>query len=254
MVCVELELFTSTNRNDFELMKAIILAAGKGSRLYPITLNKPKGLLKIGNETILDRLIRQFKEAGVSDIVIVIGYQKEKIREHFDDSVRFIEYDDYDKTNNLHTLWSSKNELNGDVVVSFADLVLHDDVIGKFLSSKGDIVMTVDTSQVLDGTMRVEIDSERVLSIKTTNTVDASGNFIGLSKFNDFGCKILINEMSEIINKNYDDYYTLAIDNMARRGVIVNYCDISGILWREIDTKDEYNEVLSIGLDFNKNT
>ena len=76
MVCVELELFTSTNRNDFELMKAIILAAGKGSRLYPITLNKPKGLLKIGNETILDRLIRQFKEAGVSDIVIVIGYQK----------------------------------------------------------------------------------------------------------------------------------------------------------------------------------
>ena len=124
MVCVELELFTSTNRNDFELMKAIILAAGKGSRLYPITLNKPKGLLKIGNETILDRLIRQFKEAGVSDIVIVIGYQKEKIREHFDDSVRFIEYDDYDKTNNLHTLWSSKNELNGDVVVSFAESTL----------------------------------------------------------------------------------------------------------------------------------
>ena len=64
-------------------MKAIILAAGKGTRLYPITLNKPKGLLEIGNETILGRLIRQFNELGIADILLVVGYQKEKLIDHF---------------------------------------------------------------------------------------------------------------------------------------------------------------------------
>ena len=61
-------------------MKAIILAAGKGSRLYPITLDKPKGLLEIGSETILDRLIRQFRAVGIDDIFLVVGYQKEKLK------------------------------------------------------------------------------------------------------------------------------------------------------------------------------
>jgi choline kinase len=228
-------------------MKGIILAAGKGSRLYPITLNRPKGLLNIGNETILDRLIGQFKRAGIDDILLVVGYKKEELKCHFGKSVRYSEYKNFDKTNNLHTLWSVRDELNDDVIISFADLVLHDDVIAKLMQSQGEIVMTVDTKKVLSGTMRVETDNNKLLSIKTTAIEDSSGNFIGISKLNSKGCKRIVNEMKEIINSNYDDYYTLAIDNMSRRGEIVNCCDISGILWREIDTKDEYDEVLAMG-------
>ena len=64
-------------------MLAIILAAGVGSRLYPITLYKPKGLLEIGDETILDRLVSQFRNCGINDILIVVGYQKESLINHF---------------------------------------------------------------------------------------------------------------------------------------------------------------------------
>ena len=94
-------------------MKAIILAAGKGSRLFPLTLNIPKGLLRIGNETIMDRLIRQLKIVGIVDILIVVGHHKEKLKEHFGNKVRYREYLDFDKTNNLHTMWSVKDELKG---------------------------------------------------------------------------------------------------------------------------------------------
>ena len=80
-------------------MKAIILAAGRGSRLYPITLNKPKGLLEVGDETILDRLVRQFKSSGIKDILIVVGYQKEHLMNHFGKSVRYRYYEDFSKTN-----------------------------------------------------------------------------------------------------------------------------------------------------------
>ena len=105
-------------------MKAIILAAGKGTRLYPLTLNKPKGLLELGNETILDRLICQFKSLGIKDILMVVGYQKESLIKHFGSSVRFIYYKDFAKTNNLHTLWSIRDELNDNIIISFADLVV----------------------------------------------------------------------------------------------------------------------------------
>ena len=69
-------------------------------------------------------MVRQFKETGIKDILIVVGFQKEILMNHFGSSVRYISYKDFLTTNNLHTLWSIRNELNGDVIVSFADLIV----------------------------------------------------------------------------------------------------------------------------------
>ncbi len=227
-------------------MKAIILAAGKGSRLYPITLNKPKGLLEIGNETILDRMVRQFKTIGISDILIVVGYQKEFLMEHFGDSVRYREYKNYANTNNLHTLWSVKDELNDDVIITFADLIMHQSIIDDLANSNNNITMVVDTSQVLEGTMRVKVDDVGVKSITTTTIEEANSNFIGISKLSKEGCTLLIDEMSSIIDAHFNDYYTIAIDRLARSGNQIGYCDAKDHIWREIDTKGEYDEVKSI--------
>jgi len=227
-------------------MKAIILAAGRGTRLYPITLNKPKGLLEIGDETILDRLIYQFKESGVSDILIVVGYQKESLINHFGDSVRYSYYEDFSKTNNLHTLWSVRDELNDDVIITFADLVVHQSIIDKLVKSNNDITMAIDTSQVLDGTMRVAINNTNIKNITTTTVDEADGNFIGISKISQPGCALLLDEMSKIVDGHYEDYYTIAVDNLARRGVAVGYCDVKKHIWREIDTKEEYDELVNI--------
>ena len=233
-------------------MKAIILAAGKGSRLLPITLSKPKGLLEIGNETILDRLIRQFRQVGIDDILIVVGYQKDKIISHFGSSVRFLEYSDYDKTNNLHTLWSVRDEIKGDVIITFSDLVLQNNIIGEMLENKNEITLAVDTSRVLDGTMKVKVENGMLQNIKTTTADEASGNFIGLASFNNAGCEKLVSEMATLVESNYDDYYTLAIDKMARRGNNVGFHDVAEQLWREIDTQDEYDEVRTMSREFNE--
>ncbi len=227
-------------------MKGIILAAGQGTRLYPITLDKPKGLLEIGDETILDRLICQFKKSGIYDILIVVGHQKESLLNHFGDSLRYSYYEDFFKTNNLHTLWSVRGELNDDVIVAFADLVVDQSIIDKLVKSKNDITMAIDTSQVLAGTMRVAIDNTNIKNITTTTADEADGNFIGISKFNQKGCELLVNEMSNIIDSHFEDYYTIAIDNLVRNGHKVGFCDIKNDLWREIDTKEEYDDLVSI--------
>ena len=227
-------------------MKAIILAAGKGTRLYPLTLNKPKGLLELGNETILDRLIYQFKSLGIKDILVVVGYQKESLIKHFGSSVRFIYYKNFAKTNNLHTLWSIRDELNDDIIISFADLVVDKQIFDALLQSKDEITMVVDTSKVLHGTMRVSVSNERITSITSTSIKEANGNFIGLAKISKSGCKVLYDEMSNIVSSHFSDYYTIAIDNLVRRGGKVGCCDVREYIWREIDTQDDYDELVSI--------
>ena len=83
-------------------MKAIILP-GLGSRLGKLTKNNHKSLIKIGNSTILQRLISQFEECGLKNINIICGHQKRKIDEKFKDYKTFF-YPNYKTTNNLHTL------------------------------------------------------------------------------------------------------------------------------------------------------
>ena len=99
--------------------------------------------------------------------------------------------------------------------------------------------------------MRVEVYGEKLRNIKTTSVKSASGNFIGLAKLNHNGCKKLLKEMKIQINGNYEDYYTIAIDKIARRGEVIGCCDIKGMLWREIDTEEEYEEVKSLENKFN---
>jgi len=223
-------------------MKGIILAAGKGSRLYPLTLNKPKSLLAIGDETILGRLIRQLKSYGVKDILIVVGFQKNEIINYCKGLARFSFYEKFNETNNLHTLWSVKEEIDSEMIISFADLVLQDEVIEGLINSEKDLTLTVDSSQVLESTMKVRCEHNMIKNIKSTTEDEATGNFIGIAKFSQKGAKDLVNEMESLIGGNYDDYYTLAIDRMARRGKPIACFDVSKFFWREIDTLDEYYE------------
>lgn len=116
-------------------MKAIILAAGKSSRLYPITLERPKCLLEVGKQSIIERQIDMLNKQGIDDILVVVGYKKEVIRDAVGDKVRYAEYNDYEKTNNLFTLWSIKDELDDDFILLFSDVIIEENIllVHKFL-------------------------------------------------------------------------------------------------------------------------
>ena len=227
-------------------MKAIILAAGKGSRLYPLTLGQPKGLLKVGEETILDRIVRQLTYNGVNDILMVVGSNKDTLMEHFGSKVRYSFYQNFEHTNNLHTLWSVKDELEGDLVVTFADLILTDEIMTNMVKIEDDLCMVVDTSAVLDGTMRVSLNGNQIKSITTTTKEEAHGNFVGIAKFNSLGCELVKNEMKYLISGHTQEYYTIAIDNLARKGHSIGTYDAKGLFWREVDTMEEYQDFLNI--------
>lgn len=93
-------------------MRAIILAAGMGSRLRPLTLNTPKPLIKINNESIIERQIKFIREIGINEIIVVTGYLKEKF-EFLKDKygVKIIYNDKYDVYNNIYTMYLIRDYL-----------------------------------------------------------------------------------------------------------------------------------------------
>lgn len=231
-------------------MKAIILAAGRSSRLYPITLETPKCLLEIGGEKIINRQVNAIREAGINDILIVIGYKGDLILDELGSTVRYREYNDYSKTNNLHTLWNVKDELNEDFICLFSDVLFDPIILNKAKESSQDFCMMIDTSQILTDTMRVKLEHEKLTSIGSHISIKAgSGNFIGIAKFSKIGARKLCSQMAKLITGHKNDYYTIAIDALAKKGIQIGYIDVKDNKWAEIDTKvdlDNANEYYNL--------
>ena len=98
-------------------MKAIILAAGIGSRLHPITKSKPKCLVELFGKSIIEHQIDIFHKCGINEIVIVRGYLSEMI--NFD-GIKYYDNLNYETTNMVETLFCAQDELNDSVIVSYS--------------------------------------------------------------------------------------------------------------------------------------
>lgn len=123
-------------------MKAVILAAGRGSRIKPLSDNIPKSLLKINGKSILQTNIETIKSCGIHDIVIVKGYKAELI--NFP-GIRYYVNENYKDTEQLVSFFCAKNEMDKPLVLLFGDVLFRKSVLSGLIKKRGDIVLAVDT-------------------------------------------------------------------------------------------------------------
>lgn len=229
------------------MIKAIILAAGKGYRLKKF-FNKPKCLLRLDKtkKTLLERSYNNLKDHGVRKIHIITGYRQKEIIKVLKKKVFYNYFKNYYKTNNLQTLLHVKRLIKDSFICLFADIIYEKKILKKLLIAKGKICLTIDTSKVLSGTMRVKVKNNKIVDIGSHIPVNkGSGNFIGISKFNKAGSKLLKKYLLKEKN-NYKDYYTYAIRKMIDDGIKINYIDIKNYIWKEIDTNKDLIEAKKI--------
>ena len=119
-------------------MRAIIIAAGRGSRLGEITENVPKPLVEVNGESILGRQIFLFKQLGIDDIVVITGYKREKII--FKD-VNYVVNHLYSSTEQLFSLMRARNFFSGELIVTFGDIIYDQEILNQMISEKGDLVL-----------------------------------------------------------------------------------------------------------------
>ena len=122
-------------------MKAIILAAGIGTRLGKYTKDMPKCMLSFNGKPLIETQVETLKSCGIDNIVIVKGYMPDKIKVS---GVRYYINEDYSNTNMVETLFAAEKEMNDDIIVCYSDILYKKSVIKKVITSKADIGVTVD--------------------------------------------------------------------------------------------------------------
>jgi len=244
-------------------MNSIILAAGEGKRLSPITKNIPKCMVKLFGKTLLQRQIDTMHSCGISDITVVTGYKAESIETP---GVHYINNPDYDKTNMVETLFCAKEKLSDEVIVSYGDIIYEKKVLERLIDSKYEISIIVDenweeywrvrSENPLDDaeTLIINKDGEIVEIGKKTNDIKRiQGQYIGLMKFQNRGVKELIEfyEKSKkeyqkgvnLLNSNIDFrklYMTDLLQGLIKDGTVLNAIPIHNG-WLEIDTVSDYD-------------
>ncbi len=225
------------------MKRAIILAAGQGSRLKGF-FNKPKCLIRLGssNRTLLERTYENLIKSNINDIQIVTGYKSAEIKRTLKKKVKYIHFKNYKKTNNLQTLLFVKHLLNSEIICMFADIIYEKKIINRLLKNNKKICLIIDTSNVLEGTMRVKIKKDTIIDIGSHIPVsEGDGNFIGIAKFSKNGASVLKSYLLKQ-KKNYRDYYTFALRKMIDDRIKINYIDIKKTYWKEIDTNKDLME------------
>ena len=232
-------------------MKAIILAAGVGSRIRPMTDNCPKSLLHIGETTILERMLSHIQSCGIKDVIFVLGYRQEQIKELVNTkfpelNVYFVTNNHYADTNTGFSLLLAKELANDSAFIKFdADVVFDKAILSKLIACDYANCLCIDKNIHLDAEeIKVIInDQNKVLQAsKTVDPKEAAGESIGIEKIDSATANILFSELETMMDdkKNHQDYYESAYNKLIEKNVPFHALDISGLKWIEIDTKDDF--------------
>ena len=252
------KLMTSSN------VKAIIIAAGLGSRLKGYTEALPKCMLKFGEKTLLQRQLDAYRECGIKNISVVRGYKKEKI--NYPD-LRYFENPEFENNNILNSLFYAEEELHGHVVVAYSDILFNSAVIKRLLESQSDISIVVDIDwrgYYIDRVNHPIEEAENVIFNANNEVVkigkiltdkdDVHGEFIGMMKLTPRGAEIFKRHFHRAKQMFWDKpyqraeifqkaYITDIIQDMADLGVPV-HCVIIERGWKEIDTVEDYEKAI----------
>lgn len=230
-------------------MKAIILAAGRGTRLDGAAV-KPKCLVEVGGMTLLRRQIDSLKNAGLKDIVIVIGFGGESIREECgDDDIAFVENVRFAETSSLYSLSLAREHLLDGFVVLNCDVLFHPRMLSSLLESSYEnalLLSDTDANPMGEEEMKVKIREGRVVDIsKTLDPREADGENVGIVKFSAAGATALVGYMDQLIaNGGGKDWAPRAFREFAQHHPL-HALSTRGLPWIEIDFPEDYQRAVN---------
>lgn len=175
-------------------MRAIILAAGEGTRLRPYTEDRPKCLVELAGRPLLDWQIEALRSAGISDIVLVTGYHAEQV-EAYGFPTRHNPR--YAETNMVASLMCAREELRGDtdVLIAYADILYQAEIVEALIASKAELATTIDLdwrklwerrmADPLKDAETLKLDADgRILELgkKPTSLDEIQGQYMGLTR------------------------------------------------------------------------
>jgi len=235
-------------------LKAIILSAGQGRRLFPVTRDLPKCLVPVdGDRSVLETQLRVLAAHGVREAVVMGGYGIDKV-ERFAASheipnltlrVRYNPF--FDQADNLITAWLASRDFEGECILLNGDTLFESEVVRRLLASPaGPVTIVVNVKPGYDDDdMKVHVERGLVSAIgKDLDADEARGEAIGMTLLRSDGAALIRDAFEQLVRRfgQQRAYYTTAIGELARRG-LVRACSMEGLWWGEIDSLEDLESV-----------
>lgn len=230
-------------------MIGVILAAGMAKRLRPLTDERPKCLLTVGQRTLLQRTVDGIIAAGISELVVVTGYRAQMIRDfltsHYPDlTIHFIDNPDYEHNNNIFSLWLTRPYTEGrDFLLLDSDILFDPQIIPAVLSAEGS-ALALNRHELGEEEIKVIVDDQnRVVEISKVCSIEqAIGESVGIEKMEADYSAALFRELEQMIEGEglIDIFYERAFERLIPQGHTFTVVDTTRYFSIELDTVEDF--------------
>lgn len=221
-------------------MTYILLAAGRGTRLKPITISNPKALFMLDSKTsLIEKTISMIRKYDKNaSIVVVVGFMHEQFENRLK-NVKFVYNPFFDVTNSIASLWLARDYLimSEGVVIMNADVLVCEELMRDIICKPAlKPAVLLDSSIKTNGDYNVEVQGENVL-VMSKDLKEYYGEYAGVTLLDKYGAERLCHEVEYMVEKGeYDQWY----ENALVRAIFIDdfklkYIDICDYEWTEVD-------------------
>lgn len=231
------------------MKKAIILSAGQGSRLLPLTADQPKCLIDFSGRSLIAWQISALAANGIEEIVVVTGFRDDKLEAALaalavpgvSISTRFNPF--YKVADNLGSCWIAREAMDQDFIILNGDTLVSPEIVGRLIAgATAPITVTIDVKDSYDlDDMKVQRDGDRLLQIgKRLEPAETNAESIGMLAFKGEGPAIFRRQVEAMMRtpEGVLNWYLKAIHALAPSGV-VGTVSIEGLRWAEVDFPED---------------
>jgi choline kinase len=233
-------------------VKIIILSAGQGRRLLPLTAGRPKCGLNIAGRPLLHWQLGEIAKCDIDEVVVVSGFHVDVVDELVAGlPVRIVHNPFFDASDNLGTCWVARHEMNEPFIILNGDTLFEAAILQKLLASPVEAPITLATNRAEkydEDDMKVVVEGGRLRRVsKRLELETVTGESIGMMIFREAGPRLFVDKIEALMRteKGLNLWYLSAIDDLAQAGH-VNVCDIHPLSWCEVDNRADLDKAATV--------
>jgi L-glutamine-phosphate cytidylyltransferase len=217
-------------------LQAVILAAGRGSRLAGLTDSRPKCLVEVGGSSLLDHQLEALARVGVRDVTVVTGYRAGDVRRVVGGRARIVANEDWDSTNSLYSVSLCRDRVRGDMLVMNCDVLAHPLAFERLLAQGPNAFLYDSTSGDSDEHMKVELRHGRLAAMSKALPAHRShGENVGVLLFDAAATRSLFRHAGDLLAEGRRDVWMAAAVERLAASVPLRGVDVADLPWCEID-------------------
>lgn len=230
-------------------MRAIIMAAGRGTRISKNIADIPKCLVEVGDTKLIKHTIQTLRNTGVNNIAITVGYKHTQITDELaNDSIDFVYNPFFNVTNSIASLWFARHLIkeDEDLILANGDVFYNEELIKMLQEDEREVVMLSDKRRVADGDYFFNTNENNEITAygKDLELENRTCEYVGIARIKSSFVKTFMDKLEEMINEQKNSVWWENVLYELSETYPIYSKDVGDIFWAEVDFIEDYHRIL----------